>query len=426
MIDEFQFKSTRKLSLNPIVKKVWLISIVIVVILFSFLFLPWEQTAKGKGTIVAYDPSQRDYPILATIDGYIDEFYVHENQFVKKGTPLFSMIDLDKDYSERLLESQKATQTQYKNTKNEIENLQENRKSMRHNLELGLKVYAQKLKQVHDKIRSLKLKQASSETNYKIKKINFERVKSLYEEGIESKRKYDKAENSFIKADAELKKTAVDIEIEQRNIDILSKEQSRFLNTTNNKIKAIQNSVLHKKNYLNTLLQTLNKQSTGIQRYKSREVVAKKDGYVIRIFNNDKDKYIKRGEKILHFAPTVTKKALLLKVSDFNMPLIKEGLPVRLMFYGWPALQVSGWPKIQYGSFAGKIVKVEKISHDKGFYYAYVLETKKEPWPIGDNLRVGSQATVWVRLSTVPIWYQIWRLMNALPPKMVNPSEEKY
>jgi adhesin transport system membrane fusion protein len=420
------FRSTRKLELSPLVQKVWLISLTIVAIMISILFLPWEQTAKGNGTIVAYDPSQRDYTMLATIDGYIDNFYVHENQFVKKGTPLYSMVDLDMEYSKRLQEMQKATQEQSNNIKNEIKNLKANKKNMSNNLDLGLKVYEEKLIQIKDKIRSLELKKHALKTNYETKKINFERVKSLYENGIESKREYDKAENIFIKADAELKKVAVDIEIQERHIEILKKEQNRFLNNANNKIKVIQNSILNAVNRSNALQKTLNQQETGIQRYESREVVAKKDGYVVRIFNNDKDKYIKRGDKILYFSPAVTQKALLLKVSDFNMPLIKEGLPVRLMFYGWPALQVSGWPKIQFGSFGGVVAKVEKISHEKGFYYAYVLETEKEPWPVGDKLRIGTQATAWVRLSTVPLWYQIWRLMNALPPKMVHPNAEKY
>jgi len=104
------------------------------------------------------------------------------------------------------------------------------------------------------------------------------------------------------------------------------------------------------------------------------------------------------------------------------MPLIKEGLKVRIMFYGWPALQVPGWPSIKYGTFGGIIKKVDPISHEKGLYYAYISEDPDEDsWPSSDVLRPGTQATGWVRLNTVPIWYQMWRLMNALPPEMKTP-----
>ncbi|MFT7859653.1 MAG: hypothetical protein ABXS93_01825, partial [Sulfurimonas sp.] len=199
-----------------------------------------------------------------------------------------------------------------------------------------------------------------------------------------------------------------------------------FTNTTTNKLEALKVAKLNAKNRQNSLSQQLQTQNVVIQRYKNSEVVAPKDGYIVRLFKNDQNRYIKKGEDILHFSPSVTEKAILLKVSDFNMPLIKEGLPTRIIFYGWPALQISGWPKIKFGSFSGYIEKVEHISHEKGFYYAYVLEDPKEPWPKGEDLRVGTQATVWVRLATVPIWYQLWRLMNALPPQMVHPDKEKY
>ena len=178
-------------------------------------------------------------------------------------------------------------------------------------------------------------------------------------------------------------------------------------------------------NQLKSLSQDLQRHSVNVSRYTAGEVIAEKDGYIDRIFKNDKHRLIKKGEKIIHFSPQVSTKSILLKVSDFNMPLIKQGLSVRIMFYGWPALQISGWPKINFGTFGGIIKKVESTSHDKGFYYARVLEDPDEPWPTGNDLRMGTQVTAWVRLDTVPIWYQLWRLMNAFPPQMVTPDLER-
>jgi len=107
------------------------------------------------------------------------------------------------------------------------------------------------------------------------------------------------------------------------------------------------------------------------------------------------------------------------------MPLLQEGLRVRMMFYGWPALQISGWPAIRFGTFGGIIKKVDPVSYEEGFYYAYITEDPDEPWPSGEKLRLGTQATVWVALETVPVWYQLWRQMNALPPKMATPEGPK-
>lgn len=103
------------------------------------------------------------------------------------------------------------------------------------------------------------------------------------------------------------------------------------------------------------------------------------------------------------------------------MPLIKEGLQARIIFYGWPALQVSGWPKIQHGTYAGIITKIERSTYEKGVYYAIITEDESEAnWPSNDYLKIGTQSSLWIKLSTVPIWYEIWRLMFSLPPKMTT------
>ena len=419
------FHSLEKVHLNPFVKKIWVFSSIVFSFLILALFLPWQQTVEGEGVVVAYDPTQRDYPVLATMDGFINEFYVTENQFVKKGTKLFTMVDLDKEYLNKLKMIEGSSKDQYRNSQTQINNFQATKKNLDEYLSVGLNVYAQKYEQTKNKIDSLNLKKISLEKNHEIEKSNFERTKLLHADGIESKRNMEVRENSYIEANVELKKINIDIEVEKNNLDILKNERDKFLKETENKIKLLDNDTLSSKNTLQSLGQSVQINSVNISRYTSGEVIAEKDGYVVKIFQNDKNKLIKMSEPIMHFAPKVTTKSVLLKVSDFNMPLIKEGLPVRIMFYGWPALQIAGWPEIRYGTFGGIIKNVEQTSREKGFYYAQIVEDPKEPWPKGDSLRMGTQATVWVRLETVPIWYQIWRLMNAIPPKMVTPVIEK-
>ena len=423
-MDKYKFTAIEKVEPSKIVRKVWFFSLTILFILTSILFLPWQQTVKGKGVLTAFDPTERDYSILAPVDGFIEKFYVHENQFVKQGEPLFKMVDLDNDYLLKLQKIELNLAEQVENIKLDIKNLEQQAIETKNYLENGINIYDQKVSQIEDKIKSLELKKISLENRLEIEKANFNRTESLYKEGIESKRVYELVENSFIKADAELKKVKIDIDIENRNITIQKREREKFFSSTQNKLYSLDSKLLNVKNREKNLEQQLVNQSVTIKRYQNSEVVAPKDGYVIRLFKNDKNRYIKKAEKIIHFAPEVTEKAILLKVSDFNMPLIKETLPVRIMFYGWPALQVSGWPKIQFGSFGGYVKRVEHISHEQGFYYAYVTEDPEQPWPVGENLRMGTQATVWVRLSTVPIWYQLWRFMNAIPPKMVHPKQE--
>ena len=422
---KYDFKALEIVELNPLVKKVWIFTSVIFVILISMLFLPWQQTVKGEGTVIASDPTQRDYSVLATLDGFIEEFYVEENQYVTKGEKLFTMVDIDKEYSQKLDSIEQSSKEQYKNSQEQIENFLDKQENIQKYLLLGLDVYKQKKKQSQSKLESLAFKKVSLVKNHEVEMLNLQRIESLYKDGIESKRDFEVAQSRYVNADAQLKNIDVDIRIEKDNLAILEQEKEKFLNETKNKIKLLENASLSSQTQLNSINQDLQRNRLNTSRYKSGEVVAQKDGYVVRILQNDKHKLINKGDEVLHFSPKVGEKSLILKVSDFNMPLIKEGLPVRIRFYGWPALQISGWPTIKYGTFGGIIKQVEATSHEKGFFYARIEEDPKEPWPKGNDLRIGTQATVWVRLATVPIWYQIWRLMNAFPPQMLTPLIEK-
>lgn len=423
LMNKYTFSALEHVQLHPSVKKIWTITSVIVVILGLMFFLPWQQTVKGEGTLVAYDPTQRDYTITASFNGVIEKFHVQENQFVKKGTPLFSMVDFDKDYIHKLKKISKSLTQQLLNTTDEIKNLKQKKSNGDTYLSEGVDVYEQQYKQAQDKIQSLEFKKIAVEKNYEVSTLNLKRIKILFEDGIESKSTYEKAHNIQIQTKSQLEKVDIDLIVDKRSLNIINTEKRKFLSEADNKIKGYDNMILSAQNRLESLDQSVHQNEIEISRYNSGEVIAEKDGYVVRLFENDKNRYIRTGEPILHFAPLVTQRSVLLKVSDFNMPLIKEGLSVRIMFYGWPSLQISGWPKIQYGSFAGIIKKVEQVSHEKGFYYAHVVEDPAEPWPKGQELRIGTQASIWVRLETVPIWYEVWRSMNALPPQMLHPKQ---
>lgn len=421
----YQFNSLKEVELNPLVSQIWTISTVIIMILIAILFLPWQQTIKGEGVVLALDPTQRNYIMLATLDGFIDEIYVKENQFVTKGTKLYTMVDLDKEYSDKLKIIQSGSQEQYDNARKQIENFEEKHENLEEYLKTGLNTYSQKELQTIKKIQTLRLKKVSLEKNNEIEKINFERIRLLYQDGIESKRNFETAENRYIKAKIELEKIDIDIEIEDYALKILKNEKNNFSKETKNKLKVLESGSLSSHNSLRSFQKDVQINAADIARYGTRVVIAEKDGYVIKILQNDKHRLIKKGDEVIHFSPHVTTKMIELKVSDFNMPLIKEGLPVRIMYYGWPAMQIPGWPVIKFGTFGGIIHKVENTSYEKGLFYGQVLEDVNEPWPEGESLRIGTQATVWVRLDTVPIWYQLWRLMNAQPPQMVTPILEQ-
>lgn len=419
-----EFNSLKEAKISFWVHRIWLVTVIIVLLFVGMLFLPWQQTVKGEGGLMAQNPSERSYAIASTVDGFVDTLYVRENQYVKKGDKLFTMRDLDANYAKRIVNIDENINNQVLYTKEEFVTLKKNRSNLVEQMRTGAEIFDKKSQQAADEIKSLELKKTAAAQNFEVEALNFERVKQLYAESIESKRSVERATNTYVKAKAELDKVEVDLRMQKRQIGIIASEKEQFLLDTSNQIRTIENSTLNAQVRLNGLQRENQKQATDIARYNTSEALAQKDGYVVKVLVNDKNRYLSKGETVIEFAPTVGVRTVLLKVSDFNMPLIKKGLPVRIMFYGWPAMQVAGWPKIKYGTYGGTIEKVDPIAYEKGFYYAYIIEDPKEPWPSNEILRLGTRATVWVRLSTVPIWYQLWRMMNALPPKMLNLGPE--
>lgn len=70
--------------------------------LIVMFFVPWQQTSKGRGEVIALDPNNRVQNINATVDGRLDKWFVRDGMEVKKGEAIVSIVDIDPDYIRRL------------------------------------------------------------------------------------------------------------------------------------------------------------------------------------------------------------------------------------------------------------------------------------------------------------------------------------
>lgn len=416
---EYRFRCVDQIRTHPIVRRIWLFTLAVGAVILMFMFLPWQQTVKGTATLMAYDPSERVQTVSATINGFVSGFHVGENDEVTAGAKLFTMVDLDADYAARVEAMERQLRDQLLNTRRETASVEANRDNAVRQRTIGITLFAQRRAQAEDTLARLRLRRVAALKQYETEQANLERIRALYEAAIESRRRFERADAAFVAARTALENNDVDIEMQQRSLRMIEQERAQFISETENRIRTLENGVLAAQNRYSALQRDLQRQLTEMARFATADVRAEKNGTVVRILTNDKNKFIRQGEPVLQFTPVVRERAFLLKLSDFNMPLIHAGLKVRLLFYGWPALQISGWPMIRFGTFGGIIKKVDPVSYEQGFYYAYVVEDPDEPWPDERTLRRGTQATGWVALETVPVWYQLWRLMNAMPPKMV-------
>lgn len=153
-------------------------------------------------------------------------------------------------------------------------------------------------------------------------------------------------------------------------------------------------------------------------------IKAPQEGYVVRALKAGIGETIKEGESICTLQPFAPEMAVELYVRAMDVPLITEGREVRLQFEGWPSLVFSGWPSTSVGTFGGVVKVIDRIDNAKGEYRLLVIpkiHKGEQDWP--KQLRMGSGVVGWVMLDDVPVWYEIWRQLNAFPPSLKNEPE---
>lgn len=80
----------------------WLLMIGVGVAACVMAFVPWVQTAQGRGEVVALDPGDRAQQVSALVPGRVDRWFVQDGQHVDRGDPIARVVDLDPDLLSRL------------------------------------------------------------------------------------------------------------------------------------------------------------------------------------------------------------------------------------------------------------------------------------------------------------------------------------
>lgn len=66
------------------------------------LFVPWVQTAQGRGRVTTLDPGDRVQNITALVPGRVERWYVKEGEVVKAGDPIARITDNDPGLLDRI------------------------------------------------------------------------------------------------------------------------------------------------------------------------------------------------------------------------------------------------------------------------------------------------------------------------------------
>jgi multidrug resistance efflux pump len=104
--------------------------VILFVLLFllaiALLFIPWQQTSFGIGTVLPYHPNERLQSINTPVKGIISKWYVFEGSKVKKDDPIVTISDIDPQLMERLGSQREAAEIALKAAQAALETSQKN------------------------------------------------------------------------------------------------------------------------------------------------------------------------------------------------------------------------------------------------------------------------------------------------------------
>lgn len=368
----------------------------LILIPITFLFLPWHQNIVASGKVSAFDANERTQLITSPIEGSISQWFVKEGDYVQKGDNLVEVIDIDPNFQERIvlkrdnLNAKKSSKLEELNAYKLLQDNLNNSKQAR--------------------INALKAQINASEANLDTAKFQKERLSRLYDSGLVSKRDIEVAERDFIVASRDLDYSKSEL----INIDA---EVSTKMDANNAVINRIQSEIAEIDNDIIRL-------DVDFSRQSSRMIKSPKDGYVYRLHANSSAAFVNYGEHLLTIVPSNAQRAVELIVDGRDVPLIEKGEEVRIEFEGWPAIQVSGWAKLGFGTFKGIVAFVDAFDNGTGDFRVMIIPAEDDPWPTDQFLKQGTTVKSWIFLQRVSIGYELWRLINGFPPRLPESAKE--
>lgn len=425
------FKSTQIFNKQKDYKVIRKIILALGLLVILFLFLPWTQNIRGAGNVTTLKPNQRPQTIQTIIAGRIEEWYVNEGDFVKKGDTILYISEIKEDYLDPNLIENTGNQLKAKENSvisygDKVEALEAQMNAIQNEKGLKIRQTQNKLKQSYLKAQSDSIDFEASKTQLKIAKTQYTRSVNLNKEGlkpmtdVEEKRmklqeteakiltqenKYISSKNEILNAKMELNR--IGAEYAEKNAKASSDKQTAISSQYDTEAQ-------------------VNKLKNQYKNYQIRNgmyyITAPQDGYINRALQSGIGETIKEGTPVVSIMPAVFEIAVETYINPIDYSLVNKGEKVHVWFDGWPTIVFSGWPGVSYGTFGGIIVAKENFISPNGKYRVLIApDPNEKKWP--KQLSIGAGTQTIALLDNVPIWFEIWRTLNGFPPNFYQPSE---
>ncbi len=428
----------------------WLIA-VLCVSLAGILQLPWQQTARGRGRVIAWSPVDRPQTVDAPIAGRVMKWYVLEGTRVRPGDPLVELQNNDPDWLSRLEEQRLGYLDKVTAAGNKVAQTTSQIASLVAGREQDVASAEQRAQAAEQAVTVAEQALAASRAVLQQAELNRTRQQTLEREGITSQLDQEIAQRVFetARADAAGKQAA----LREKEADLASKrlDVQKIASDDQAKIDAAGAYRREAEGELAVARAELAKITSTMAQQQSYLVRAPRAGTVFRLRQVQGTAQVKETEPLVDFVPDTETPVVELLFEGIDVPLVLPGQRARLQFEGWPAVQLAGWPSVAMGTFGGVVKLVDATDSGKGQFRVVVEPDRADlPWPRhsapepggpvpnshfvrgmrawfispqATYLRQGVRAEAWVQLNRVPLWFEFWRRLNGFPPVVASADD---
>lgn len=396
------------------------------------LFLPWTQTVRAKGSVIALRQEQRPQEINTIIPGRILKWYIKEGDFVKAGDTLVQLTEikdsyLDPQLLDRTKEQITAKQSSIDYYKNKVGATQTQIGALAQALQLKISGLQNKIRQTEVKLQSDSIEAAAAGNDFRIATLQFNRQKGLFDSGLVSLTQLEGRNQGYQNAMAKKLSAENKYLNTKQDLNLLRIEMNSAQQEYAEKSAKAEGDRFQSLSEIATGQGEVAKLQNQYSSYSIRNgmyfIIAPQAGQIVQAKKAGIGEIVKDGEMLVHIVPDKMQYAVELFVRPVDLPLVAKGQTVMFLFDGFPAIVFSGWPQASSGTFRGKIVAVEKAVSINGRFRVLVAEDPaQKPWP--PELKMGTGANGLALLKDVPVWYELWRNINSFPPDYYTPKQD--
>lgn len=395
----------------------------------AFLFVPWTQTVRGKGRVVAGDAVRMRERIDAPVSGRIARWLVPDGARVKQGTPV-ALIEEDVPAARddaRKISDQAERRKQAAAAK--AAGLQKQLRLLEGSKEQRIAKADGELVDARERLASLRMKAAASEENFKVASEVHERRKSLFDLGLAAKRDFDLAELKYNEAKSYVDEAHAQIAAAANALTAAEAERAKAERDVDAQAQGLL-AELRTSQAEAAAAETVSAQPF-VDRTRRQPAAAPRDGVVLRSPEAKEGAVVQAGTALATYAPESGSQAVELFAGGADAQLVYVGAKVRLQFEGFTAVQFTpGWPSKAIGTFGGVVQRVEPTEEGIGRFRVRIvpdpdLEHDSElRWPSPDHLKAGARANGWMLLREVSLGYEVWRRVHGFPVVAADDADD--